>query len=201
MEWQQNGETLNCKADGVVLAVQGTLAADLVEGLDQQRNDFLRSTHYVPQAMSFFRLAHEAKGLPHDCVYIPRSESNTVIQISQRAYGTNPNGEKLLRVSTRHDHTMKYVHESDDTYLDFVEQEAARFVPDAINAISERTVSRWRIGIPTFTPGYLTGLEQFLHAPPVPGLAFAGDYLANATTGAACRTGLSAADDLLGRIK
>ena len=200
VEWRHNGQTEGEQADGVVVAVQGTLAADLIEGLDAARDGFLRSVRYVPKALAFFRLAQEVQSLPREDIYLPRSEDDKLISVTYRPYQTDKHGDKLFRVSVRKPYVEAFVDKDDDAYLDWAEGEAARYAPEAMRAISDRYVSRWLHGIPIFAPGYLRALKRFMHAPPVAGLAFAGDYLSMPSTGAAFRTGLQAADDLAARL-
>lgn len=148
------------------------MAADLIQGLDDVHENFLRSVDYVPKAMSFFRLSHEVPGLPKEDIYFPRSEDDKLVYISYQPYHTDPDGEKLLRITARTPHVRALLEKDDDACLDWMEREAARYAPEAVEAISDRYIARWRYGIPTCPPGYLKSLERFLHAPPVPGLAF-----------------------------
>ena len=48
-----------------------------------------------------------------------------------------------------------------------------------------------------FWPGYLKTLATFMELPPLPGVAFAGDYLAGPSTGAAYVTGQRAVNQVL----
>jgi hypothetical protein len=48
-----------------------------------------------------------------------------------------------------------------------------------------------------FWPGYLKTLATFMELPPLPGIAFAGDYLAGPSTGAAYVTGQRAVNQVL----
>ena len=200
VEWSENGQSQGQEADGVIVSVQGPTAADLINGLDDARRGFLRDVPYVPQGMIFLRLSQEAPELPKEDLYFPRSEDDKLISLTYRAYHTNPGGEKLFRISARNSHVQAFVDKDDDAFLDWAQNEAARYAPEAMQSVTERYVARWRRGIPVFPPGYLRALDKFMHAPPVPGLAFAGDYLSMPSTGAAFRTGLKAADDLMKRL-
>ena len=51
-----------------------------------------------------------------------------------------------------------------------------------------------------FWPGYLKTLATFMELPPLPGIAFAGDYLAGPSTGAAYVTGQRAVNQVLAHL-
>ena len=200
VQWIEDGRIVDAEVDGVVVAVEGSRVRELVFGLDHLRQEFLDGVRYVPHSLVFFRLKKEVPPLPADCIYFPRSEDSALVQLSYQPYHTSPDGERLLRVSTRAPFEASLQHLDDDAYLDACQKEVARYAPKAMSVIEDRYTSRWDQAIPVFPPGYLRALEQFLHLSPAPGLAFAGDYLGNCSVGAAFRTGKLATDDLVQRL-
>jgi oxygen-dependent protoporphyrinogen oxidase len=198
VEWEQGGRNHRLEADAVLLAVPGSKVNGLAEGLDAERIRFFEGVRYCPHENPYFTLSREVEGLPAQRFY-PRKESPFIAAVSYNQSSTNPD-VRFFRVSMKTDHILRQLGKSDDEDLDAIQEEAARYFPDAVAAIQDRMISRWREGLPLFYPGYVRTVERFARLPPLAGAAFAGDYFASSSTGAAYRTGQQAATDLLGRL-
>ena len=72
--------------------------------------------------------------------------------------------------------------------------------PQVPPLVEDRFMCRWDAALPIFYPGYLRALARFQALPPIPGVAFAGDYLALCATAAAHDSGQRAAQRLLGDL-
>jgi oxygen-dependent protoporphyrinogen oxidase len=198
VEWEKGGQSHRREVDGVLVAVPGTKVNELVVGLDKERIKFFEAVRYSPQEMIYFTLSREIEGLPIERFY-PRKEEPVLSVVNYNRSSTNPD-VKFLRVKMKTDHILRQWNKSEDHELDTAQEEAARYFQDAVSAIEDRLINRWREGLPLFYPGYVRAIERFLQLPPIPGVVFAGDYLAACTTGAAYRTGQRAAADLLNRL-
>jgi oxygen-dependent protoporphyrinogen oxidase len=86
---------------------------------------------------------------------------------------------------------------SDEELIDLTIEAASPYVPGMRNQVTDALLHRWESALPTFHPGHLRALARHRDAPGTPGLAFAGDWLSNASTGSAHASGRRAARDVL----
>ncbi len=198
VEWEQGGRSRQDSVDAVLVAVPGTKVLGLVEGLDRERVRFFEGVRYSPHELPYFALSRDFDELPV-LRYYSRKEDLFMNAIGYTGAPTNPD-VKFLRASMKTEHILRHLDEDADSDLDAVQRETARYFPDAVAAIEDRFVSRWREALPIFYPGYVRAVERFLKLPPLAGVSFAGDYLASCSTGAAYRTGQRAARELMDRL-
>lgn len=195
--WDQDGQAQSKTVDGVIVAVPGTKIKDMVQGLDDERLKFFEGVRYSPQEIPFFKLKREMPELPMMRLY-SRKEDPVLNAITYTA--PRPDGEKFLRGKVKGREIRRNWQQTDAERIEAVEKEIARYYPDISENIEDRMVHRWQEALPIFYPGYSRSLQKFLALPPIPGLAFAGDYLTAGDTGAAYLSGLWAAEDLMQRL-
>ncbi|MCC6848597.1 MAG: FAD-dependent oxidoreductase [Deltaproteobacteria bacterium] len=194
--WEQQGRQHRKEVDGVVVAVPGTRVTDIVPGLDAERVKFFDGVRYSPQEIPFFKLKREVTGLPMMRLYSRREDPvlNAVIYTAPK-----PGGEKILRAKLKAKYIKRDWRQTDSERMDAVLKEVARYFPAAVDAVEDRLLHRWQDALPIFYPGYSRSLRTFSALPPIPRLAFAGDYLTAGDTGAAYHSGRCAAEDLMKR--
>jgi oxygen-dependent protoporphyrinogen oxidase len=195
VEVEVDGKSERRDADWVVVATPGTKVGGIVDGLDPARRTFFESVRYTPHELPFFTLSHVPPGTPTPGVFYPRKEDAAIASVGYDVSSTNPD-VSFFRVSMKTSHIQSQLGKSDDEDLDAILAEASRRYPDVVNAVSDRYVSRWPEALPLFPTGYLKALGRFMALPPMPGVSFAGDYLAGPATGAAYATGLRAAAEV-----
>lgn len=198
VEYKVNGKSAQQEADLVLVAVPGARVLDLVDGLDAARRGFFERVRYVPHELPFFKVSREPEGIPAN-VFYPRKEDPEIAALGYDRSSTNP-AIKFLRVSMKTGHIRRMLDKSDEEDLAATLAAAVRRYPQIEPLVEERFVSRWREALPIFWPGYCRALDQFVHWPPLPGVAFAGDYLAGPSTGAAYVSGQRAAAETLRRL-
>jgi oxygen-dependent protoporphyrinogen oxidase len=198
VEWIQEGRTFEQEGDAVVVAVPGSKVLNLVEELDPERRRFFESVRYTPHDLPYFALSGEMEDLPA-LRYYPRKENRYITSIGYDGAPTNPN-VKFLRVFMKTGRILRLMDKSDGEVFREIEEQVSRYFPKAVARIDGRFVSRWREGLPLFYPGYLRALDRFRQLPPLRGIAFAGDYLAFASTGAAYQSGQRAASEILDQV-
>jgi len=198
VEWTENGAPRRGEADLVLVAVPGSRVLDFTRGLDTRRTAFFEKVEYVPHELPFFTVTEPPVGVPGS-LFIPRREDRDVAAIGYDVSSTNPE-VKFLRISMKSGFVRRYIDRDDEEALDAIVAAGARRYPQITPLVKDRFVSRWREGLPAFGVGSMRRLRDFIALRPQRGVAFAGDYLATGSTGAAYTTGQWAAADALRRL-
>ena len=195
VEWEQDGRSNRDVADGVIIATLGSSVNSIVQGLDRERNRFFMGVRYLPADMEYFKLSRKIEGYDEYHLF-PRKEEE-LLNMIYYGPGTVNQDQDYLLVCMKMEFHLRTRHMADEDVLNMVEQEVARYLPEAIPAITDRFISRWRSGIPVYYPGYIRSLERFHQLPSIPGVSFAGDYLTFPHTGGAYRSALLAVEELM----
>lgn len=185
-------------ADMVVVAVPGSQVLGMVHGLDDDRRHFFERVRYTPHEICFFHLRDEPHDVPTD-VFYPRKEEPELLALGYERATTTPD-VKFFRVSMRTAAIARNRDLSDDDWAAEMLRQVGRRYPQVPPLVDDHHLTRWGDALPLFPPGYLRELDRFVHLHPLPGVSFAGDYLAASSTGAAYRTGQRAASDVLARL-
>ena len=191
VEYEVDGTPERITADLAVVAVPGTRVGEMVDGLDTERQRFFERVRYTPHELPFYRLREAPSGLGEGA-FFPRREDADIAALGYGPSSTNPAVE-YFRVSMKTAYIRRNLDKPDAAHLEGMLDEVDRRYPQVRPLVEEGFVSRWRDALPIFWPGYLRQLERFVALPPLPGVVFAGDYLAGPATGAAYQTGLDAA--------
>ena len=195
VEYERDGKLSRRVYDAVIMAVPGSKVLGMVEGLDEARADFFEGVRYVPHESPYFKLSEKPEGVPTR-VFYPRREDAKIAQMGYEASTTTPDVE-FLRVTMKTAFVRSMQEKRDGEVLDAILDEGARRYPQVKPLVEGGFIGRWQDGIPMFWPGYLKTLATFMELPPLPGIAFAGDYLAGPSTGAAYVTGQRAVNQVL----
>jgi oxygen-dependent protoporphyrinogen oxidase len=195
VEFERGGKLNRRLFDAVIIAVPGSKVADIVDGLDAARRDFFEGVRYVPHESPYFKLREKPDGVPQR-VFYPRREDANIAQMGYESSTTTPDVE-FLRVTMKTAFVRSSQNLSDVEALDSILNEGARRYPQVKPLVEDGFIGRWRDGIPMFWPGYLKTLANFMELPPLTGAAFAGDYLAGPSTGAAYVSGQRAVNQVL----
>ncbi|MFA5785879.1 MAG: NAD(P)/FAD-dependent oxidoreductase [Actinomycetota bacterium] len=198
VDYEVNGKSERREADMVVVAVQGDRVRNLVSGLDPARQKFFDQVTYTPHELPFYEVSEAPEGVPPS-LFVPRKEDGVVAALGYERAATNPE-KKFFRVCMKTDYYRKHAHVPDAEHLQGILNEAARWYPHVPPLVRDSFVSRWKEGLPVFPAGYCKAVGEFGKLPPLPGVAFAGDYLTGPSTGAAYASGLRAADQVLKRL-
>jgi oxygen-dependent protoporphyrinogen oxidase len=195
VEYERDGKLARRMFDAVIVAVPGSKVASIVDGLDAARQDFFEGVRYVPHESPYFKLREKPEGVPTR-VFYPRREDPKIAQMGYESSTTTPDVD-FLRVTMKTAFVRSMLQRRDSEVLDAILDEGARRYPQVKPLVEGGFIGRWRDGIPMFWPGYLKTLATFVELPPLPGVAFAGDYLAGPSTGAAYVTGQRAVNQVL----
>jgi oxygen-dependent protoporphyrinogen oxidase len=198
VEWDDNGTPRRGEAELVLIAVPGSRVLDFTRGLDARRQSFFELVEYVPHELPFFTVTEPPVGVP-ESVFYPRNEDREVAAIGYAQSTTNPDVD-FFRVSMKTRFIRRYLDRPDHEELDAIVAAAARWYPQITPLVKDRFVSRWREALPLFGVGSMRRIRDFMALRPQRGVAFAGDYLATGSTGAAYTTGQWAAADALARL-
>lgn len=199
VDFELDGAPQRREADVVVMATPGTKVASVVDGLDDPRRRFFERVRYTPHELCFFRLSGRPGADVPTSVFYPRKEEPELLALGYERSTTTPD-VSFFRVSMRTAAIRRARAFDDDAWAaEMLRQVGARF-PQVPSLVVDHKLARWEDALPVFWPGYCRALDDFVHLPPQPGIAFAGDYLAASSTGAAYRTGRRAATDVLARL-
>ncbi len=193
-----DGTSHQLKARAVVVAVPGHLVGDLVDGLDAKRRAFFAGVRYAPHDRLFFWLREAPARLPR-VAFFPRREDGELASVGHGL--PTDRDAPVARLGLKAPRQRDLAGASDDELAERTLAAAARYFPELPGLVEDRLVVRWAAALPVFYPGYLRALRCFLELPPVPGVTFAGDYLANSSTGAAYASGKRAARRLLADLE
>jgi oxygen-dependent protoporphyrinogen oxidase len=191
---RSNGATNEHAADGVVLAVPGSLAPRLCASLTDDEQAFFRHVHYVRGIIVFLMLPQPPATLPYYGVAFPRREGLDLygLAVDHHKPGVAPPGTGLLNAALTESAAARVWDRPDAEIVELVLDNLARTPIGRLEPI-DAVVHRWDPMLPQFRAGYLRHLQRFLLGARSPRLAFAGDYLVGPYTEAALTSGLRAA--------
>lgn len=194
VRWTDAAGEHEATADAVVLAVPGHLVNGLVEGLDDVRREVFAQVRYVPHDQLFLWVDQIPEDTPR-VAFFPRLEDGRLASIGHGL--PTDRDAPVVRLGLKGTVQRELRDRSDEEFVDLTIEAASQYVPGLREQVTDVLVHRWESALPTFHPGHLRSLARLREAPPIPGMAFAGDWLANASTGAAHATGRRAARKLI----
>lgn len=186
------GRSTTLRSEAVIVALPGHVVHGVVGGLDPRRRRFLKSVRYQPGNNCYFKLRDGAETSLGDRGFWPRKEDGELSSLGIAPMPTDPTFT-ALRATLKSHLTKQLVGCSDDELEAAIMARVARVAPDVPQFVEDRCLNRWEAALPVFYPGYLRALAEFHTLSPLPGVDFAGDYLAMPATGAAHHSGEQAA--------
>jgi oxygen-dependent protoporphyrinogen oxidase len=185
------------RARAILVALPGTEVRGVVDGLDAPRADFFAGVRYQAHDNCFFKLNEKADELDlPDRGFYPRKEHGELSGIGYTVVPSSPE-HKVLRTGLKGRFSTELADRSDDELEAAIMARVAEVAPEIPPLVEDRLLCRWKAAIPMFYTGYLRALERFQALEPLPGVAFAGDYLAIPSMAAAHDSGQKAAAKLL----
>jgi oxygen-dependent protoporphyrinogen oxidase len=186
------------KADGVVVAVPGSLVSALCPDLRPAERSFFAEVRYGRGMIVHLALDEAPSTLPYYGVAFPRREGLDLygLAVDHWKPGAAPEGAGLLNAALSAAAARRLWDEPDARIVETVLENLAR-TPIGRLEPSHTAVHRWDPMLPQPRAGYLRHLAQFLsRADRSARLVFAGDYLVGPYTEAALTSGLRAAAEL-----
>ena len=185
------------RARAILVALPGTEVRGVVDGLDVPRADFFAGVRYQAHDNCFFKLNEKADELDlPDRGFYPRKEHGELSGIGYAVVPSSPE-HKVLRTGLKGRFSTELADRSDDELEAAIMARVAEVAPEIPPLVEDRVLCRWKAAIPVFYTGYLRALARFQALEPLPGVAFAGDYLAIPSMAAAHDSGQKAAAKLL----
>ncbi len=197
LEPAAGGPSSRLRAKAVLVATPGHVVPELVSGLDPERTEFFAGVRYQAGDNCFFKLSDKAEelDLPTRGFY-PRKEHG---ELSGVGYGVVPSSpeHRVLRAGLKGRFSTEFADRPDAELEAAIMARVSEVEPEIPPLVEDRLLCRWKAALPIFYPGYLRSLERFNALEAIPGVAFAGDYLALCATAAAHDSGQRAAAKLL----
>jgi len=191
------GRVSRLRAKAILVATPGHIVPDIVSGLDRERSAFFAGVRYQAHDNCFFKLNAKADelDLPNRGFY-PRKEHG---ELSGIGYGVVPSSpeHRVLRAGLKGRFSTELADRPDAELEAAIMARVSEVQPQIPPLVEDRLMCRWKAALPVFYPGYLRSLARFNELEPIPGVAFAGDYLALCATAAAHDSGQRAAAKLL----
>lgn len=194
VRWTDGDGEHEASAEAIVVAVPGHLVNGLVDGLDDLHREVFAQVRYVPHDQLFLRVDEIPEGTPR-VAFFPRLEDGRLASIGHGL--PTDRDAPVVRVGLKGTVQRELRERSDEEFVDLTVEAASAHVPGLRNQVKDVLVRRWEAALPTFHPGHLRSLARLRATPGIPGVAFAGDWMANASTGAAHATGRRAARKLI----
>ncbi len=198
VDYEVDGRTEQEVADLAVVALPGTKVLGMVEGIDEPRRRFFEQVRYAPHELVYFALRAEPEGVPATVLF-PRREDPQLVSAGYDVSTTDPD-VRFFRIQMKTALVRAHLGTPDEAWKDAMLEVVAQRFPQVPPLVEDSFVARWREGLPLFPAGYCRALDRFRTLPPVPGLAFCGDYLAGFSTAAAHASGLRAAEEVQRRL-
>ncbi len=191
------GAASRLTADAVLVALPGHKVGPLLDGVDAERAAFFAGVRYQAHDNCYFKLNDKADelDLPNRGFY-PRREHGELSGLGYTVVPTNPQ-RKVLRTGLKGRFSTELAGRPDAELEAAIMARVSEVHPEIPPLVEDRLLNRWEAALPIFYPGYVRALEQFHRLEPIPGIAFAGDYLAMCSTAAAHESGQKAAAALL----
>lgn len=190
------GPSQRVTPDAVLVAVPGHKVQDITTGLDPERAEFFAGVRYQAHDNCYFKLDEKADelDLPNRGHY-PRREHGELSGIGYGVVPTAPD-HKVLRAGLKGRFSTQYAGRPDAEFEAAIMQRVAEVAPQIPPLVVDRFMCRWDAALPIFYTGYLRALGRFHAMEPLPGVAFAGDYLSLCATAAAYDSGQRAAGQI-----
>ncbi|HEX9765906.1 MAG TPA: FAD-dependent oxidoreductase [Nitriliruptorales bacterium] len=190
VRWTDASGDHEVEAGAVVVAVPGNLVNDMVSGLGDAHRQVFSQVRYVPHDQVFLWVSEVPEGTPR-VAFFPRREDGRLASIG---HGLPTDREApVVRLGLKGTLQRELRDHSDKQLVELTIEAADPYVPGLREQVTDVLVHRWDAALPTFHAGHLRALARHRAIPPAPGIAFAGDWLANASTGAAHASGRRAA--------
>ena len=188
------GETLQFRADIVVVAVEGSLAVNIIRNPSPEESRWFSAIRYNSGGVLHYQLN---KQLPATLRFYGPGE-NKLISIFEIRPGPDASVHVLVHLSP------EGVQKATEQGLEHdIERLLQGILPEIVVENRQHICSRFDQWIPNYLPisypGYVAALREFRHRQSVnPGRCYyAGDYMAQALTGGACRSGKLTADTII----
>jgi oxygen-dependent protoporphyrinogen oxidase len=183
--------------DAVLVATPGHKVRGIVDNIDAERAAFFAGVRYQAHDNCYFKLNKKADELDlPDRGFYPRREHGELAGIGYTQVPTAPD-RKVLRTGLKGRFSTEFAHRPDQELEAAIMQRVSEVAPEIPPLVEDRFLARWDAALPIFYPGYLRALERFHSLEPLPGVAFAGDYLSLCATAAAYDSGQRAAGQIL----
>jgi oxygen-dependent protoporphyrinogen oxidase len=193
-----DGREQRVLADAVVVALPGSLVADVCATLTPAERSFFAQVRYGRGTICFLMTDRAPATIPGYGVAFPRREGIGLygLAVDHHKRGVAPAGAGLLNAALTAEAAEKLWHASDDAVVSHVLDALARTPIGRLEPIAS-AVHRWDPMLPQFHAGYLRHLAAFqTRRERSPRLAFAGDYLLGPYTEMALTSGMRAATEV-----
>ena len=194
------GPTSRLDAGAVLVALPGNVVRDVVDGLDPERAAFFAGVRYQAHDNCFFKLDDRAAELDLPSRgFFPRREHG---ELSGIGFGPVPSApeHRVLRAGLKGRFSTELADRPDGDLEAAIMARVSQIYPEIPPLVEDRLLCRWRAALPVYYPGYLRAMARFMALDPLPGVAFAGDYLAICGMAAAHDSGQKAAAQLAGDL-
>lgn len=182
-------------ADAAVCAVPGSAVNSIMPGLDEARRRFFDQVQYVPLYLSYF-LVELPEGDHTPALILPSADGFETTSY----YNIQPTQGRMAVIhgEVKGKRGRELRHSSSDVVLDDIWHDIIRASPALAEAKTyDRYLQRNDIAISRRHVGYTKALAAFKSLPPIPKIAFAGDYLIHSTVGQSHYSGQTAAERIL----
>ena len=197
VRYECGGRRRNVVADAVVVAVPGSLVADLCPKLTPTERGFFEALDYVRGTIVHVLLERPAT-IPYFGVSFPRVHGCDLYALTMDHHkpGAAPDGAGLLNVALTEEAAGRLWDAPDSELIGHVLDQLLR-APVGPLAPAQAVVHRWPLMLPRQGTGSLVRLSAFLRrSDRSPRLAFAGDYLIGPSVESALTSGMRAASEL-----
>jgi oxygen-dependent protoporphyrinogen oxidase len=186
-------------ADAAVVAVPGSLVAELCPKLAPAERGFFESVRYQRGILAHLMLERAPASLTYYGVAFPAPEGLDLygLAVDHHKPGVAPEGTGLLNAALTGAAAGRLWEAPDATVVELVVENLSRTPVGRLAPVAS-VVHRWPQMLPRFEPGYLPRLAALLgRTERSPRLAFAGDYLVGPYTEAALTSGMRAASEVV----
>ncbi|MEM1053452.1 MAG: FAD-dependent oxidoreductase [Pseudomonadota bacterium] len=184
--------------DWLIVAVPGTIVPEIVPDLPPRFARFFRTVEYVPHHILHMIIDNPPADTPFSLL-LPTAEGyHAASNIWLKPASSDPE-KTLFYAEVKGDFGRKHFDRDEKFFLESVWRDACKAVP----ALTECSTYAWHmqrndIALCSRRKGYTTALREFRKNRPMQRIRFAGDYLINSTVGQAMRSGIDAADSIIG---
>ena len=183
--------------DRLILAVPGSVVPEIVSDLSAERARFFDQVQYVPHHIIHMLIDAPEEDVPN--LMLPTSEGFGAASNIASSPSMTDETKSLFYGEVKGKFGRENAHKDDEFFLNAVWDDACRAVP-ALRTCGKHEwfVDRNELGLCSRRKGYTTALKTFREMKPIENVRFAGDYLINSTVGEAMRSGIEAAEALIG---
>jgi len=196
----KDGQTQTEYFDAAVCAVPGSLVNNMMPELKPAYRKFFDQVQYVGHHVFFTIIDKPKTQIPYSLLY-PTVDGYEVISNSWILPHSEP--DKMIFYG---EIKGKFIQEnrdlSDDEFIQSAWEEACKGVAALRDCeMYDRHFQRNDIGLCSRYTGYIQALADYSKLPPLDHITFAGDYLANNSTGTSYISGTLAAEQILSRVE